>query len=85
MNSDWTSPSIIPLVACDVFQMYRNPRDQEVFDAKDLEMSELMQISIEYGLSWISLDNPGYREMYAQTLGKFSGYQFAESLYKDVA
>ena len=78
MQFDWTSPSIIPLVASDVFAYLQNPAEQEVFDtSEDWDMDK--------GYQWVSLDNQIYREIYGQTLGKFSGYTYPESLYREVA
>ena len=85
MKFDYTSPSIIPLVASDVFAYLQNPAEQEVFDTSNSSYDEVMDLSMDKGFSWVTLDNQIYREIYAQTLGKFSGYEFKESLYKEVA
>ena len=95
MQFDWTSPSIIPLVASDIFTYLQNPAEQEVFDTNNSSYDDVVNFGIEKGLNqfpsldkefqWVTLDNQIYREIYAQTLGKFSGYEFKESLYKEVA
>ena len=95
MNGDWTSPSIIPLVASDIFTYLQNPAEQEVFDTNNSSHDDVVNFGIEKGLNqfpsldkefqWVTLDNQIYREIYGQTLGKFSGYTYPESLYREVA
>ena len=68
-DGDGTAPSIIPLVE---FQWESEEGEIVLYDCTTRKSrSELIDLP---NLQWTSLDNGLLREIYAKTLGKFSGY-----------